>query len=157
MEKAKDDVAEALEKMRKEYTGNKFQRLADELAQSLDRFLDAFFEAVEDLETEVMDEQEDFDFRRSRLLGQSEEMFSLARKSPERPCKEFKARQVNQVLLPLKDELEEFLGEPLSLVAEDGSMSYSDVSMLIRNYLDLSAFYGRQHYKLNYYEKRKKA
>ena len=104
-------------------------------------------------EEEEEGEAELFDLRHSQLVGLAEEIAVLARKRPEQPCRAFKAEQVNLVLRPLKDEMEEALGMTLRLVDGDGSLSYSDVSLLLRTYLDLSAVYALRHYQLEYYEK----
>ena len=41
------------------------------------------------------------------------------------------------------------MGVTLRLVPEDGSLSYSDVSVILRSYQDVSAAYVRRHYKGN--------
>ena len=45
--------------------------------------------------------------------------------------------------------MEADMGVTLDLVAEDGSLSCSDVSVLLRGYLDVSASYVRRHYNGN--------
>ena len=61
----------------------------------------------------------------------------------------FKAEQLNRVLEPLKEEMEADMGTSLPLVPEDGSLSYSDVAVLLRSYQDVCASYVRRHYNGN--------
>ena len=84
-----------------------------------------------------------------QLMGYALEFAALAGRSPDHPCGAFKARQLNQVLQPLKGEMEEDMDTPLSLVPEDGSLTYSDVCVLLRAYQDVSASYVHKHYNGN--------
>ena len=59
------------------------------------------------------------------------------------------ARRLNLVLRPLKEEMEEVMGVPLSLIPEESLLSYSDVSMILRTYLDVCEGYVRRFYKGN--------
>ncbi len=119
----------------------------------LDDFVEACVDEMRGIEEEELTAREMFDLRYRQLVGLSQEIGALARKKPEQACNAFKAQQVNLVLRPLKDEMEEELDLTLSLVPEDASLSYSDVSLLVRNYLDLSAVYALRQYDLRYYEK----
>ena len=76
----------------------------------------------------------------------------LARKKPDSPCNAYKLHQVNQVLRCLNPELEACFGVPLDIPDEDASLSYSDLSFLLRTCQDLSAAYARRRYRLNYEE-----
>ena len=80
-----------------------------------------------------------------QLAGAASEFFSLAAGRPEQACNAFKARQVNQILLQLKD----LMGENMGLVSEEGEQSYSDVCLLLRGWLDLCADYAWRHYDGN--------
>lgn len=146
-----------LEEMNDLSSDPEMDRAISDLKVHLDDFLDACVESLveqeEEEEEEEPDEAELFDLRHRQLVGLAEEIAVLARKRPEQPCRAFKAEQVNLVLRPLKDEMEEALGMTLRLVDGDGSLSYSDVSLLLRTYLDLSAVYALRHYQLEYYEK----
>ena len=150
-----------LEEMNDLSSDPEMDRAISDLKVHLDDFLDACTENLEEQEEEEEeeegeeepDEAELFDLRHRQLVGLAEEIAVLARKRPEQPCRAFKAEQVNLVLRPLKDEMEEALGMTLRLVDGDGSLSYSDVSLLLRTYLDLSAVYALRHYQLEYYEK----
>ena len=144
-----------LEEMNDLSSDPEMDRAISDLKVHLDDFLDACTESLEEQEEEEEepDEAELFDLRHRQLVGLAEEIAVLARKRPEQPCRAFKAEQVNLVLRPLKDEMEEALGMTLRLVDGDGSLSYSDVSLLLRTYLDLSAVYALRHYQLEYYEK----
>ena len=84
-----------------------------------------------------------------QLTGFSVEFSHFADRRPEAPCKPFKARQLNLVLRPLKEEMEEVVAVPLGLVSEDGGHTYSDVSLLFRTYLDVCEAYVRRFYKGN--------
>ncbi len=84
-----------------------------------------------------------------QLVGLALEFTSLAVRSPEQPCNAFKARQLNRILRPLKEQMEEDMGVTLSLVDEDGAHSYSDVSVILRSYQDVSAAYVHRHYDGN--------
>lgn len=144
-----------LEEMNNLSSDPEMDRAISDLKVHLDDFLDACVESLVEQEEEEAeaDEAELFDLRHRQLVGLAEEIAVLARKRPEQPCRAFKAEQVNLVLRPLKDEMEEALGMTLRLVDGDGSLSYSDVSLLLRTYLDLSAVYALRHYQLEYYEK----
>ena len=91
-------------------------------------------------------EKEAFELRLTQLAGLSEQFTALGRKRPESICGTFKAQQVNRVLLPLKERMEEDTGLMLSLVSEEGEQSYSDVSLLIQGFLDLCSHYALRHY-----------
>ena len=90
-----------------------------------------------------------FRLRHRMLAGQALELSHLAERQPEHACDAFKARQLNLVLRPLKEQMEEDMGVPLGLVSEDGENTYSDVSLMLRIYLDVSAAYVRRHYNGN--------
>ena len=81
----------------------------------------------------ALDEWEEFELRYGQL-------------GPESCCNAFKAQQVNRVLRPLRDLMEEDMG----LVSEEGEQSYSDVSLLIRGYMDLCAFFASRQYGRRY-------
>ena len=93
-----------------------------------------------------MDEMEEFELRYGQLAGLSEQFSALGRKRPESCCNAFKAQQVNRVLRSLRDLMEEDMG----LVSEEGEQSYSDVSLLIRGYMDLCAFFASRQYGRRY-------
>lgn len=84
-----------------------------------------------------------------QLAGYALEFTALAGKKPEQPCNQFKARQLNAILRPLKEQMEEDMGVPLCLVSEEGEHTYSDVSLILRNYLDVGASYVHRHYNGN--------
>ena len=94
----------------------------------------------------ALDEWEKFELRYGQLAGLSEQFSALGRKRPESCCNAFKAQQVNRVLRPLRDLMEEDMG----LVSEEGEQSYSDVSLLIRGYMDLCAFFASRQYGRRY-------
>ena len=54
--------------------------------------------------------------------------------------------------LALKEELDVCFDADLDLADEDASLSYSDLSFLLRSYLDLSSAYARRRYGLSYEE-----
>ena len=93
-----------------------------------------------------LDEWEEFELRYGQLAGLSEQFSALGRKRPESCCNAFKAQQVNRVLRSLRDLMEEDMG----LVSEEGGQSYSDVSLLIRGYMDLCAFFAARQYGRRY-------
>ena len=76
----------------------------------------------------------------------AEQFTALGHKRPESACNAFKAQQVNRVLLPLKELTEEDMG----LVSEEGEQSYSDVSLLLRAYMDLCSHFALRRYDLKY-------
>jgi len=90
-----------------------------------------------------------FRLKHRLLSGQALELSALAVRQPDAPCSPFKARQLNLVLRPLKEEMEEVMAVPLGLVSEDGGHTYSDVSLLLRTYLDVCEAYVRRFYKGN--------
>ena len=93
-----------------------------------------------------LDEWEEFELCYSQLAGLAEQFSALGRKRPESACGTFKAQQVNRVLRPLRELMEEDVG----LVSEEGEQSYSDVSLLIRGYMDLCAFFASREYGRSY-------
>ena len=84
-----------------------------------------------------------------QLAGYAVEFSHFADRRPEAPCKPFKARQLNRLLLQLKDLMEEDMGVPLLLISEEEEHSYSDVMVILRNYLDVSAAFVHRHYSGN--------
>ena len=137
-------------------------RMAVEMAdinQALNEFLEALNEEYQkqaEEESEAEDEEEarraTYDLHHRRLIGLAEEIRPLARKRPDSPCNAYKLQQVNEVLSLLKEELDVCFNADLALADEDAALSYSDVSFLLRNYLDLSAAYARWRYRLHYDE-----
>ena len=93
-----------------------------------------------------LDEWEEFELCYSQLAGLAEQFSALGRKRPESACGTFKAQQVNRVLRSLRELMEEDMG----LVSEEGEQSYSDVSLLIRGYMDLCAFFASREYGRRY-------
>ena len=93
-----------------------------------------------------LDEWEEFELCHSQLAGLAEQFSALGRKRPESACGTFKAQQVNRVLRSLRELMEEDMG----LVSEEGEQSYSDVSLLIRGYMDLCAFFASRQYGRRY-------
>ncbi len=93
-----------------------------------------------------LDEREEFELCYGQLAGLAEQFSALGRKRPESACGTFKAQQVNRVLRPLRELMEEDMG----LVSEEGEQSYSDVSLLIRSYMDLCAFFASREYGRRY-------
>lgn len=138
-----------LEEMNDLSSDPEMDRAISDLKVHLDDFLDACVESPVEQEEEVEGEAELFDLRHRQLVGLAEEIAVLARKRPEQACSAFKAEQLNRVLEPLKEEMEADMGTSLPLVPEDGSLSYSDVAVLLRSYQDVCASYVRRHYDGN--------
>ena len=84
-----------------------------------------------------------------QLVGSAVEFSALADGRPEQSCGAFKARQLNGVLQPLKERMEEDMCVTLPLAAEDGTHSYSDVCIILRTYLDVCAAYVQRYYDGN--------
>ena len=84
------------------------------------------------------------------LSGQAKEMSAQAAKRPETKCREFKAFLLNGILVRLRDTLEADMEVSLPLVSEQEEHSYSDVSLLLRSYMDLCAGYAEKHYNLQF-------
>ena len=145
MEEAIDKVQEFIDKIR-EIGSKKVLAVMPDLEEWLDNLLRASEKAMKSRELEEQTAKEHFELYHRRLTGISEEFTALARKQPESRCNPFKLEQVNQILRPLKEELEAYLGEPLSLADGDAALTYSDVSLLLRNYLDLSDVYAPRRY-----------
>ena len=137
-------------------------RMAVEMSdihQALNEFLEALNEEYQRQAEEEREAEEEewaaratYDLHHRRLIGLVEEIRPLARKRPDSPCNAYKLQQVNEVLSLLKEELDACFNADLPLADEDASLSYSDVSFLLRNYLDLSAAYARRRYRLCYDE-----
>ena len=98
---------------------------------------------------EARGQWDSFRFLHRQLMGLALEFTGLASRRPEQACSAFKAEQLNRVLEPLKKEMEADMGTSLPLVPEDGSLSYSDVAVLLRSYQDVCASYVRRHYDGN--------
>ena len=84
-----------------------------------------------------------------QLSGLAVEFSHFADRRPEAPCKAFKARQLNRVLLQMKELMEKDMNVPLPLVSEEEEHSYSDVMVILRTYLDVSAAYVHRYYRGN--------
>ena len=147
----------------------KLQALHDEVLEELAQYEEAYndrdadeeeeeceiaddVEAVEEAEGAPAEssEKEEFELRLAQLAGLSEQFTALGRKRPESACGTFKAQQVNRVLLPLKERMEKDTELALSLVSEEGEQSYSDVSLLLRGFLDLCSQYALRNYGRRY-------
>ena len=72
---------------------------------------------------EARGQWDDFRLRHRLLSGLALELSSLAGRQPDSPCSSFKARRLNLVLRPLKEEMEEVMGVPLSLIPEESLLS----------------------------------
>lgn len=101
-------------------------------------------EARKEAAAAALREKEEFTLHYTLLVGLADQFTALGRKRPESACNAFKAQQVNRVLLPLKALTE----EDVDLVSEEGEQSYSDVSLLLRGYMDLCSHYARRRYGL---------
>ena len=128
----------------------RIQQQLEEMADHLDALEEAVKGTAAREREEELRERNDYDLRHRRLRGFAEEISILAHKRPESPCNSFKIRQANQVLFPLQEELGAFMMEDLPLIDEQEKLSYSDVSLLVRSYLDISMVYARLTYGLNY-------
>ena len=84
-----------------------------------------------------------------QLSGLASEFYALAAACPESACGVFKAQQVNRILAQMKELLGEEMGLELPLVSEKGEQSCSDVSLLLRGWLDLCAEFAWRHYDGN--------
>ena len=84
-----------------------------------------------------------------QLSGLASEFYALAAACPESACGAFKAQQVNRILAQMKELLGEEMGLELPLVSEEGEQSCSDVSLLLRGWLDLCAEFAWRHYDGN--------
>ena len=92
---------------------------------------------------------EPFRLLHRQLSGMAVQFSSFASKRPEEPCGAFKARQVNAVLRPLRELLEEdalAATASLPLVSEAGEHTCSDVLFLLQNWLDVCADFAVRHY-----------
>ena len=122
----------------------------ESVSDSLDTLSRLYEESLEVRHAEEMEEQAVFEFRHGQLVGLAEEFGPLSRSRPESVCRGFKARQVNLVLEPLKAMMEADMGVPLSLASEAEEQTYSDVSLLLRGYLAVSASYALKYFDLKY-------
>ena len=98
----------------------------------------------------ALKDRDRFELCYSQLAGLNEQFTAFGRKRPESACGSFKAQQVNRVLEPLKTLMEQDMGIELSLISEENEQTYSDVSLLIRMYLDLGASFAWRHYNKKY-------
>lgn len=160
-----DEMVQALNRLKKGLTrlsskgGVKVASEVFDVRKDLDDFLAALDELLRKSADEAEAEEDveegarsSFDLCLRRLMGLAEEIRPLARKRPDSRCNVYKLRKVNDVLLKMREELEICFGGPLDLAEEEASLTYSDVSFLLRNYLDLGVAYGRWHYGLRYDE-----
>ncbi len=84
-----------------------------------------------------------------QLAGMAEEIAAMAGRRPDQACNRFKAEQLNRVLVPMKEMIEEDMGVSFPLVSEEGLHSYSDVSLILRGCLDVAAAWARRYYDGN--------
>ena len=98
----------------------------------------------------ALKDRDRFELCYAQLAGLNEQFTAFGRKRPESACGSFKAQQVNRVLEPLKALMEEDMGIALSLISEENEQTYSDVSLLLRTYLDLGSSFAWRHYKKKY-------
>ena len=98
---------------------------------------------------EAKGEWDSFRLLHRQLAGLALEFGALTARWPEQACNRFKASRVNGVLHPLKAQMEEDMGVTLPLADEEGGQSYSDISLILRTYLDVSAAYVRRYYNGN--------
>ena len=146
MENVKADLAA----LRQLSSNKKLETGLHALEVDLDRFLDACEERVTQQEEREQSARDLFDLRHRQLAGLAVELGTLAAGRPEQACNAFKAEQLNRILRPLKEQMEEDMGVSLSLVDGDGSLSYSDVAVILRTYLDVSAAYVHRHFDGNH-------
>ena len=135
-----------------------FQSRIGSVSNSMDILRGLYDDALEKIEKEkekakkveaaraAQEEKEEFMLHYTRLVGLAEQFTALGHKRPESTCNAFKAQQVNRVLLPLRELTEEDMG----LVSEEGEQSYSDVSLLLRAYMDLCSHFALRRYDLKY-------
>ena len=139
----------------KKLGSKRLQAKLEHLEGDLGSFLDAVAEAMDVWDAEELSEYEEFDLLVHRLAGLAEELCALGLKRPESVCNAFKIRQVNEILQPLREKLEKQFRQKLPLLEEAEKPSYSDVALLLRNYLDLCTFYMKKRYGTTYHEKRR--
>ena len=149
LEEAAELIEQDLEVLKQTASKRQKAGFAD-LEGHLNSFQDLFYAEVAKRQKAGLEARDVFDLRCRCLSGLSEEVTAFARKRPDSPCNSFKLQQVIQVLAPLKAELEAFTGDVLSLPDEDSQLSYSDISLLVRNYLELSTVYAWKRYSLRY-------
>ena len=91
------------------------------------------------------------DFRRlhRQLTGLATEIAALAGRQPEAPCSAFKAACINPVLAKLRELMGPDTEVLLPSVSETGEHTCSDVSLVLRSWLDLCADYAFHHYDGN--------
>ena len=119
-------------------------------SQALDDLCDLWNENMDILEAELKSEKEEFEFRFRQLRGVTEKFRALAAKSPESPCGNFKAMQVNQVLAPMKALMEPTMKTDFPLVSEEKGNTYSDVSLLLQLVMDVAAAFAKHQYDISY-------
>ena len=147
-----EQIGETLEELRSLAKSKKQAERIDYLAERLE----ALCAAYEDLLREKAEREENARQREEFLgcyrwlAGQAKEMSAQAAKRPETKCREFKAFLMNGVLMRLRETLEADMEVSLPLVSEQEGHSYSDVSLLLRSYMDLCAGYAEKHYNLRF-------
>ena len=144
------EVREALNEIWDLTKNRKIREQLSVASLAVDALVEEYEEELKSFREEIATEKGLFELRHRQLAGLAEEVAALARKKPESPCKAFKARQVNLVLAPLKDQMEADLDLSLSLVSEAEEHTYSDVSLVLRGYMDVSAAFAHRRFGLNY-------
>ena len=139
--------ADALEALLK--TGKQKTALSS-LLDGIVEWRDAYHELLGEREEKEATEKENFEFLHARLMGYVSQFSNLGRGRQESVCRPFKASQVNSVLRPLKEMMEEATGVPLPLVSESEGHTYSDVSLLLCTYLGVSAAFAKRRFGLEY-------
>ena len=129
----------------------KCSTLADRIQNKLDYIVSAYDELIDHQEKAA--DREQFDLLSGMLTRLASEIADLSKKQPDGLVNAFKVGQINRVLKPLKEIMED---EPsaafLDLVAEveeraeKSRNSYSDVAVILSQFREACGEYRSKHY-----------
>ena len=130
---------------------SKCATIANRIKENLDFIVEGYEQQL--VEKEDAAEREQFDLLSGMLTRLATEIETLSKKQPDGLVNKFKVGQINRVLKPLKEIMED---EPsamfLDLVAEieenaDKSRnSYSDVAVILSQFREACGVYRAKHY-----------
>ncbi len=127
--------------------------LADRIEEKVDKIIDGYEEEVHE---KKYTDRDRFKMLYDLLRAISKEISELSKKQPDAVMNAFKVAQVNRILVPLKEAMEEEpTNEFLDLVAnptedtknEKSRHTYSDVAVILSQFQEACSEYWTRHSK----------
>ena len=130
----------------------KCSTLADRIEEKLDRVINSFESEINE---NVITDRDRFKMLYNLLKAVMKEISELSKKQPDALMNAFKVAQVNRILIPLKEAMqEEQTSEFLELVAEPtvdtkaekSRHTYSDVAVILSQYHEACSEFWNRHF-----------